>query len=138
VIVYLDTSVVLRLLFGQAKSLVSDANWSETCSSELLGVEARRAVDRLRLEVSLDDAGVVALHQALARFERTITWIPLNRPVLRRAALPMATAVRTLDALHLASALIRRERSAEPVTFATHDARQAGAARALGFDCIGV
>lgn len=137
-IVYLDTSVVLRLLFGQAKPLTSTPEWSETCSSELLGVEARRAVDRLRLEVALDDDGVVALHQELARVERTITWIPLNRPVLRRAALPMATAVRTLDALHLASALIRRERSGEPVTFATHDARQATAARALGFECVGV
>ena len=30
--------------------------------------------------------------------------IPLKRPVPRRAALPMATVVRTLDAIHLASA----------------------------------
>ena len=43
-----------------------------------------------------------------------------------------------LDALHLASALLWRERRAAELLFATHDPRQARAARALGFDCVGV
>jgi hypothetical protein len=50
----------------------------------------------------------------------------------------MATPVKTLDALHLASALLWRERSGDPLVFATHDPQQARAARALGFDCAGV
>jgi hypothetical protein len=50
----------------------------------------------------------------------------------------MATSVKTLDAIHLASALAFQERRNAPVVFATHDPRQVTAARALGFDCIGV
>jgi len=48
----------------------------------------------------------------------------------------MATQVKTLDAVHLASALLFQERAGASVIFATHDARQALAARALGFDCV--
>jgi hypothetical protein len=50
----------------------------------------------------------------------------------------MPTAVKTLDALHLSSALLLAERRRTPVVFATHDGQQAVAARALGFDCAGV
>ena len=49
----------------------------------------------------------------------------------------MGTVVRTLDAIHLASAIMFRERRAVPLTFATHDVQQATSARALGFPCIG-
>lgn len=63
---------------------------------------------------------------------------PLTRAVLRRAGMPMATAVKTLDAIHLASALLFQERRGEGLVFVTHDGQQATAARALGFDCLGV
>jgi hypothetical protein len=61
-----------------------------------------------------------------------------TRLVLARAALPMATPVKTLDALHLASALLWRERRTPDLIFATHDPQQARAACALGFPCVGI
>src|SRR5262245_30068065 len=108
--VYLDTSTVLRVVIAQADPLSIWGKWDAACASELVGVEARRALDRLRLEGALDDEQIGAFHTALARVERTIDAIRLTRLVLGRAALPMATAVKTLDALHLASALLWRER----------------------------
>jgi len=138
VIVYLDTSTVLRALFGQTPVLAGWGNWAEAYSSELMGVEARRTIDRLRLSAALDDAGVADAHAELARIERTIGRIRLTRRVLDRAALPMATTVKTLDAIHLASALILRERRPDDLLFATHDHAQALAARAVGFVCVGV
>jgi hypothetical protein len=45
---------------------------------------------------------------------------------------------KSLDALHLTSAMLLRERLRIAPIFATHDSQQARAARALGFDCIGV
>lgn len=136
--VYLDTSTVLRVLLGQADPLAIWGKWDEACASELLGVEARRALDRLRLEGALDDDQVGEFHGALARIERTVDGIRVSRLVLGRAALPMATPVKTLDALHLASALLWRERRSPDLVFATHDPQQARAARALGFKCVGV
>jgi hypothetical protein len=135
--VYLDTSIVLRIVLAQPEPLPIWGKWTGACTSELLGVEARRTLDRLRLEGTLDDDQVGAFQAILARIERAIDGIRVTRLVLARASLPMATPVKTLDALHLASALLWRERRAADVVFATHDPQQARAARALGFECVG-
>ncbi len=135
-IVFVDTSVVLRHLFGQAGAL-DWGGWDFAYSSEVLGLEARRAIDRLRLESALDDIGVAQAHEELARIERHIGQVSLTRSVLRRAALPMPTVVKTLDAIHLTSALVLQDSRRTAITFATHDARQATAARALGFTILG-
>ena len=50
----------------------------------------------------------------------------------------MATVVKSLDAIHLASALMFQERRGGRLVFATHNSRQATAAKALGFEVIGV
>ena len=136
-IVYLDTSTVLRVLLGQRPVLDGWGAWERAYASDLAGVEARRVIDRLRLDGTLDDAGVVAALEQLARIEASIGRIALTRVVLRRASLPMATVVKTLDALHLASALLFQERRGMSLVFATHDSQQATAARALGFECVG-
>jgi hypothetical protein len=126
------------VVHSQPEPLGKWGKWEAACASELLGVEARRVLDRLRLEGTLDDDQVGTFQAALARVERTIDGIRLTRLVLGRAALPMATPVKTLDALHLASALLWRERRSQDLIFATHDPQQARAARALGFECVGV
>lgn len=137
-IVYLDTSVVLRVLFGQANPLPMWGTWERAYSSAMMGVEARRSIDRLRLESVLNDDGVVQAHEALKVMERRLGTLRVTQAVLQRAALPMATAVKTLDAIHLASALLLQERHVPSLTFATHDRQQAKAARALGFDVTGI
>ncbi len=137
-IVYLDTSVVLRVLFGQAKPLPMWGMWERAYSSAMMGVEARRAIDRLRLESVLDDDGVVQAHEALKVMERRLGSLRVSQAVLQRAARPMATAVKTLDAIHLASALLLQERHVPSLTFVTHDRQQAMAARALGFEVMGI
>lgn len=105
--VYLDSSVVLRALLGQP--------------------------DRLRLEGAYDDEQVAKAIEELIRIERTIKRIRLSRSIIQGAAKPMPTIVKTLDAVHLASAIAIRERRGIELLFATHDSQQAVAARALGF-----
>lgn len=137
-IVYLDTSIVLRVLLNAPKPLRSWGDWEEAAASDLMGVEARRAIDRSRLDAALDDEQVAELHQQLRQIEIRLRRITVNRRILGRAAQPMATAVKTLDAIHLASALVFQEARRASVLFATHDVRQATAAFALGFECTGV
>ena len=60
-IVYLDTSTVLQALVGRGARWPEWGRWRHAYTSELMGVEARRALDRLRLEQALD-----ALHLASA------------------------------------------------------------------------
>lgn len=137
-IVYLDTSIVLRVLLKEPKRLHSWGDWEEAASSDLMGVEARRAIDRSRLDAAINDEQVAELHRQLRQVEIRLRRISLNRRILGRAAQPMATAVKTLDAIHLASALLFQEMRRASVLFVTHDAQQTTAARALGFECTGV
>jgi predicted nucleic acid-binding protein len=136
-IVYLDTSIVLRILFGEPDPLQEWGAWEIGYSSELLRVEARRTIDRLRLGSALDDEDVAASRQQLDTIETGLGFMPVTKTVLHRASLPMATAVRTLDALHVVSALLVHERRGVGVVFATHDRSQATAARAMGLKVIG-
>ena len=136
-IVYLDTSVILRVLLRQPKALGSWEQWSEAYSSELMKVEARRVIDRLRLDACLDDEGVASAHEDLGRIERAIGFIGLSKRVLQRAAGSMPTVLKTLDSLHLASAIALAENRSPAPVFATHDRQQSVAARAMGLRCLG-
>jgi len=60
--------------------------------------------------------------------------VPLSRAVLNRAADPFPTVLGTLDAIHLASALLWIEEKGEALTLVTHDQQLAIAARACGLD----
>ena len=96
-IVYLDSSVVLRPLLGQPKTLSAWGKWTTAYSSELLGVECRRAIDRLRLEGFYDDGQVAQAMEQLTRIERTIRQIRLSRSIIQGAAKTMPTIVKTLE-----------------------------------------
>jgi hypothetical protein len=135
VIVYVDTRVSSVRSSARLRRSTG-ATGTLAYASEILGVEARRAIDRLRLNAALDDAGVEECQQELSRIEQFIGCVQLTQLVLRRASLPMSTFMRTLDAVHLASVLILQERNGEELVFATHDSRQAMGARALGFNVV--
>ena len=135
-IVYLDTSVVLRPLLDQPGKLAVWGKWEHAYSSELMGIECRRVIDRLRLEAVFNDEEIARTMVQLGEVEKTIKRIRLTRSIVQAAAKSMPTIVKTLDAFHLASAIAIRERRKIELVFATHDAQQAIAARALGFTCV--
>src|SRR5262245_50589699 len=109
-IVYLDSSVVLRPLLDQPRQLKSWGQWQAAYSSELLGVECRRAIDRLRLLALYDDRQVGEAIERLGKIERTIHRIRLSKSIILAASQTMPTVVKTLDAFHLVSAVAIRER----------------------------
>jgi hypothetical protein len=57
--------------------------------------------------------------------------------VLRRAADPFPTPLGTLEAIHLATAILWREGRSEAPVLVTHDGALATAARATGFTTVG-
>jgi hypothetical protein len=64
--------------------------------------------------------------------------VELDRPILVRASQPLSTVLRTLDAIHLASAIAWRDQAEADLTMATHDGALAMAARAHGLPVIGM
>lgn len=133
----MDSSVLLRIVLGQAHVLPRWREIERGVTSELARVECLRTIDRLRLRHQLPAA---AASRYLDELEATLSEIDLadlTREVLHRAAGSLTAPLGTLDALHLATALLWRERNGPLDAFATHDAELARAARASGLAVIG-
>ncbi len=135
---YLDTSVVLSRLLCQEKALKDWGHWDKAYTSFLCRVEFLRTVDRLRLAAAIDDSERVQLHEQFDVFWATVHRIRLSDEVWARAGDPFPTALGTLDAIHLASALIvSRTPDGQIDELLTHDKQLARAARAVGFSVRG-
>lgn len=120
--VYLDASALVKLVAPeQETSAVAAylADHREQATSVIALVEVRRAVAR-RPGVS-----PVRVDDVLGR----TTVLALEPPVVERAATVGPATLRTLDAIHLASAA---ELGSDLEAFVTFDRRLADAARALG------
>ena len=135
---YVDTSALLRLVLQEPGALNDLRSYTALVSSELIAVESARTIDRLRLQ------GALTVEEAAGRLRAITDWLEaidlvLLRPlVLNRASQPLPTPLGTLDAIHLATALIWRERIGALPTMATHDSTLGLAARSFGFDVRGV
>jgi len=67
----------------------------------------------------------------------SIEIVEIDMVVLDRAAQPMPTELGTLDAIHLATALLWKESTRAGLVMATHDAALALAAKAHGLAVVG-
>ena len=136
-IAYLDTSALLRLVLGEPNALDALRKSEGLVSSELLAVESLRTIDRLRLRGALSVEDAAARGAAATEWLEAVDLVVLQRPVLARASEPFPVALGTLDALHLATALVWRDRMNQPLVVATHDHDLATASRAFGFEVLG-
>lgn len=136
-IAYLDSSVLLRVVLGQRNAIKEWRSIERGIASALVEVECLRTLDRLRLNEGLSDEEIALRREAVFRLLESMEIIELTRPILTRAAHPLPTALGTLDAIHLATALLWREGRQEDLVMATHDTALAVAARASGFRLVG-
>jgi predicted nucleic acid-binding protein len=121
-LIYLDTSVALAQLLAEDKVPPKEI-WAETLvSSRLIEYE---------LWNRLHARGLSVTHAAAASnlLER-IAIVELSQTVLARALEPFKPAVRTLDAMHLATVEYLRA-ARQRVKLATYDDRMAAAAKTL-------
>jgi predicted nucleic acid-binding protein len=137
VIAYVDSSVLLRLVLGQTPALRDWRSIDTAVASAIVEVECLRTLDRLRHRLAASDREMAARRASVFELLRTFEVVEVGRPVLTRAALPLPTALGTLDAIHLATAALWRENQGVEISMATHDVALATAARASGFSVIG-
>ena len=127
---------MLRWLFNepQGDSILDQLrSASKVATSRLTLVEARRAIRRASREADLASAERTEVLSALALAAARWALLDLSRPVVERAEgeFPVEP-IRTLDALHLASALALREALPDLVVLSTDDRVRANALE-LGF-----
>ncbi len=125
--------MLAALLEHDASALAALAADGRYVTSALTLAETTRAIIRARVAGRL----TVALEQAAVRglrtFERRCFIVDVNRVVLARVGRPFPVEpIRTLDAVHLATAELLEE-PPQLVTIVTRDARVRDNARALGY-----
>lgn len=139
-IAYIDASVLIRILLQHPQPL---PEWDEITlgvSSALLVVECHRALDQLAHREELSESDVAEKRSLLELFVPRLEILQLDQRVLDIACQPLPTSLATLDAIHLATAGIYREKQPDderPLSFATHDRALAKAAKAMRFEVIG-
>jgi predicted nucleic acid-binding protein len=131
--VYVDSSVVLRHLLNDDPALGAIAPSDVAGSSDLLVIECQRVLQRERLAGRIDDRqyseSVVLLEAILER----LVLIEMGPAVKRRAAGPFPTVIGTLDAIHLATAILWQEMEpGSDFRILTQDRQMSLCARSLG------
>jgi predicted nucleic acid-binding protein len=138
VIAYVDASVLLRVALGQPNAL---PEWSEIdrgVSSALIITESLRTLDRVRRRAGLSDVEVARRRSTVLALIDSLELVEIDAVVLDRAAQPMPTELGTLDAIHLASALLWKDASGVDPVMATHDGALGLAAQAHGLKVVGI
>jgi hypothetical protein len=136
-IAYVDSSVLLRVALGQPNALPEWRDIERGVSSALVATESLRTLDRLRLRVNLSDIEVARRRATILALIDSLELVEIDATVLDRAAQPMPTELGTLDAIHLASALLWKDAVADLV-MVTHDKALALAAQAHGLKVLGI
>lgn len=134
---YVDASVLLRIVLAEPGPLRELRRATRWISSELVRVECLRTIDRARFQLGIPDDAVAPRRAEVLQYLDAFDLIGLERAVLGRAAEPFPSALGTLDAIHLATALLARDQVPDLV-LATHDRELAVAARSVGFRVVGV
>ena len=135
---YLDTSALLRLVLAEPGALEDLRGADGLVSSELLAVESRRTIDRLRVKGRLSPEEAVERLELVSEWLEAVDLVLLRAPILTRASDPLPLPLGSLDALHLATALVWRDRLNQPLVVATHDSELGLAARTFGFAVRGL
>lgn len=119
---YLDSSALVKLVLTERETVVLREHlrgYPALATSVLAMTEVARAVRRVAPDREAD------VHPALAN----LVLIDLSVDILERAAAVPPTTLRTLDAIHVATALTL---AGELEALITYDARMADAARLAG------
>jgi predicted nucleic acid-binding protein len=138
VIAYVDSSVLLRFILGQPDPLTELLRFDLRITSSLADVECLRAVESARLRGLLTAEEAGDRRRIAYALLRRMRRLGLSPSVLRRAGETFALPVKSLDAIHLASALIVRDRVAHDVVFATHDRYLGRLASVMDLPVIGL
>lgn len=137
-IAYVDSSVLLRIALGQSNALPEWNKIDRGVSSALITTESLRTLDRLRLRAGLFDTEVAIRRATILDLIASLELVEIDAVVLERAAQPMPTELGTLDAIHLASAILWKEGLGIDLTMTTHDMVLGLAAKAHGFRVLGI
>ncbi|MFP4375449.1 MAG: PIN domain-containing protein [Spirochaetales bacterium] len=136
-VAYLDSSVVLRHILLGDISIRHVFALETVVSSELLEIECVRVLHRYRLNRDLDDDGLLVANDRLRAVIEGITLLAMTHEVKARAMGAFPVTIKTLDSLHLSTALVYSDHylgreDGETLLLFSHDDAMNRCTRALG------
>ena len=135
---YIDSSVILRIILGEEDAIIFPENIDEFIASEILKIECFRTLDRMQRTLNIDEDDIATRYAALHSAIRALKIIKLTPAISERACESFPVILKTLDAIHLASAILWQQQEQNSMLFLTHDEQLAKGARAVGFRVLGV
>jgi len=136
-IAYLDSSVLIRIIFREPDRIEKIDKFNSFISSRIIGVECFRTLHRLYQERKITEAELVKKSGELRNAISEITLIDVSTSVLNRSMESFPIHLKSLDAIHLSSSILWRETRGEDITFLTHDDKLGKAAAILNFKIMG-
>jgi len=133
---YVDSSVLLRHLLAGDEDFGRVKEFAKAGSSELLYIECSRVIYRYRMEAMITDN---QLEEAMMRFNEiydALFIFEISSKVKKRSAASFPTAVGTLDAIHLSTALLWAEQEEEPMSIFTFDEQMKTCAHSMGIHTV--
>lgn len=104
-VAYLDSSMVLRHILPGEEDIEAAFQCEKVITSELLEIECRRVLHRYRLQNELDDDTYVVAVKRLRAILDSTSILALTPSIKQRASGSFPVVIKTLDALHVSSAL---------------------------------
>lgn len=138
---YFDSSVLVKRYVDEVGSVEARRRLDEhhTACSAVAPVEVTSALKRRREAGQLSERRLRALLDDLRQDRAHWELVEVSGAVLDRAeAIVVRAAVKTIDAIHLASALLLAETTVDRLPFVTADARQREVAARVGLPVVWV
>jgi len=133
-----SSAVVAALLEHDTVDMQAMSGHARIVTSALTLTETARAIVRARVSGRLTADQELAAVRALTRFSKRCFVLDVSHGVLNRAGRRFPVEpIRTLDAIHLATALLWQETTGNTVVMATHDLALADGAKAHGLTVVG-
>lgn len=130
-VAYLDSSVLLRHILLGEEPIRHALAFPRVVSSELIEIECRRVLHRYRLAGELTDESMASARERLDAVLSGLDLLEMTKPIKQRAMDPFPVTVRTLDAMHIATALMVADET-DGLTLFSHDRGMNLCARSLG------
>lgn len=128
---------MVSLVFRDHHRIPDFSHFKKLISSRLIMTECFRTLHRLLADKSITESTFIVKGREFRKAFLEINLVEVSGPILERAMQAFPTHVKTLDAIHLSSALLWREIQNEELIFLTHDEKLGRAAELLGFETLG-
>ena len=138
-IAYIDSSIILRHAVEDKNALMDLEQFANgAMTSALTRVECFRVLDRWRLTHEVSEQQISKAWVTTREFLQSLKTIPITAAVIEAASQSFPIALKSLDAIHLASAILARNKSNTDAVMVTHDVKLALAAQAMDLRIAGI